>query len=374
MAGQLIAGGPQAGVPGVGFVLYGIHVGLPVLDAHAHGEWFLFHGRPRRVQHGEGVPGAVPRRQDHLPGWQGVRPLWAGHVHGGQTPVLRADPVQPVTEANVRTVALELPAEILQGDVEIVGAHVGLGVGEDSVRRAAGHHPFQDPPVAQIPGAGVQFSVGEGPGAAFAKLDVGLGVQRPAVPESLHIPDAPLRGLAPLQQDGPSAAQGQDQSGEETRRAGAHHDGPNLRRGDGPGQSVELRLVDADPTIPAAPQDALLVSHPDGQRIDQHRFLPGVHRPAQYLQGEDLLLRYPQQFGRRGPKAFLPPAGFPFDLIQTQHTGTSFNGLFTDYRGKLKDCFKVPCYDRRQKEKRSCRQPYDIIKRGGSQEKRRQLP
>ena len=83
--------------------------------------------------------------------------------------------------------------------MEIVRAHMGLGVNEDVRRRAAGGQALQDEAVPGVLGAGVQLPVGEGPGPAFAKLDVGLRVQSPGGPEALHVRLAGLHGPAPLQ-------------------------------------------------------------------------------------------------------------------------------------------------------------------------------
>ena len=82
--------------------------------------------------------------------------------------------------------------------MELVGAHVGLGVRKNSVRRAAAHQRLHNKPVAHVLGAGVQLTVGERPCAALAELDFALRVQRAAVPEPIHIRLPLFYGLPPL--------------------------------------------------------------------------------------------------------------------------------------------------------------------------------
>ena len=123
---------------------------------------------------------------------------------------------------------------------------------------------------------------------------------------------------------GRGATAAEHQRGEETRRSGTYHDGPDLRRGDGVGQGIELRLVDAHPAVMAAPQHLLLVPDLRRQRVDQGQLLPGVHRPPQHPEGENIPRRHAQQLRRPGPQGVLLLIGIQFDLIQPQHIGTSF--------------------------------------------------
>ena len=82
--------------------------------------------------------------------------------------------------------------------MEHIRTHMGLGVHENALRRAAGNQLLQDEAMAQILGAGVQLSVGKSPGAALAKLHIGVGKKGPTGPKIFHILLPLLHGLAPL--------------------------------------------------------------------------------------------------------------------------------------------------------------------------------
>jgi len=87
MAAQLIGGGRQAGVSGVLFVLGGVAIGLPLLDADAHGEGLGLHGDAPAVEQLKGVPGGVTGAEDQLAAGQRVSPLRAGDGDTMQGPV-----------------------------------------------------------------------------------------------------------------------------------------------------------------------------------------------------------------------------------------------------------------------------------------------
>ena len=214
MAGQLVGGHRQAGVSGVLLVLGGVAVRLPVLNADAHGERLGLHGHAPAVQHLKGVPGGVAGAQNQMAAGENVRALRPGDSNAFQLSAPDVQVRQLALKADVRPQVQQLPAEVFQGDVEIVCAHVGLGVDEDVPGRAAGHQLLQNEAVADVLGAGVQLAVGEGPGAALAELDIGGQVQRSRGPEPLHIGPALFHAPAPLQQDGPQTGPGQHQRGE----------------------------------------------------------------------------------------------------------------------------------------------------------------
>ena len=76
---------------------------------------------------------------------------------------------------------------------------------------------------AGVVGAGGQLPVGESPGTSLAKLNVGLRVQFPPLPEGLHMADPLLHGLPPLQEDGVQPGLRQAERSQQARRAAAHH-------------------------------------------------------------------------------------------------------------------------------------------------------
>lgn len=93
-----------------------------------------------------------------------------------------------------------------------------------------------------VMGAGGELSIGEGPGTALAKLDVGLRVQVAALPKGFHILDPLLQRLAPLQQNGPEPRFRQRQRRQQARRAAPHHHRRERRRAGHGGKHIGLRL------------------------------------------------------------------------------------------------------------------------------------
>ena len=162
---------------------------------------------------------------------------------------------------------------------------MGLGIGENILRRTAAHQCLHDKAVAHILRAGVQLAIGKRARAALAELDVALRVQQAGAPETGHVLLALFHGLTPLQQDGPCAAPGQHQRGEQPRRACAHHDRSDGRGGHGGGQDVCLRPVGRHPLVPAAAQHLVLPGHVHRQGIHEGQALTGVDGPAQHRAG-----------------------------------------------------------------------------------------
>ena len=66
-------------------------------------------------------------------------------------------------------------AQVLHHGEEHIGPHMGLGVIEDLLLGAALDQLLQDPVIPGVVGAGVQLSVGEGPGAALSELHIAPG-------------------------------------------------------------------------------------------------------------------------------------------------------------------------------------------------------
>ena len=187
VAGQLVGAGRQGRVARQRTVLGGIDGRLAVLDADTHGKGLGLHGKPRLIQHFKGVTGAVTQSQEHMAGGQVIGLPVLADGDGADRAVLYPYMLQPGVEAYVRPGRLQLLPQGLQGDVELVGAHVGLGVGQNGIRCAAADQRLQNEAVAQILRAGVQLAVRKGAGAALAKLDVAVRVQRAAGPEALNV-------------------------------------------------------------------------------------------------------------------------------------------------------------------------------------------
>ena len=168
-------------------VLGGIDGRLAVLDTDAHGEGLGLHIQSDAMQHFKGIPSAVTQSQDHMAGGQVIGLPVLADGDGADRAVLYPYMLQPGVEADVRPGRLQLLPQGLQGDVELVGAHVGLGVGQNGIRCAAADQRLQNEAVAQVLRAGVQLAVRKGAGAALAKLDIAVRVQRAAGPEALNV-------------------------------------------------------------------------------------------------------------------------------------------------------------------------------------------
>ena len=238
---------------GVLLVLGGIAVGLPLLDADAHGKGLGLHGHAPGVEHFKGIPGGVAGAQHQMAAGEGIGAGPAGDGDGGQRTVFDGQVGELAFKADVRPQRKQVFPQVLEGDVEIVGADVGLGVDENVLRGTVGHQRLQNEAVADVLRPGVQLAVGERPGAALTELDVAGEVQLPRGPEAVHVRLPPLHGTAPLQQNGPQARTGQHQGSEQARRPRAHHHRGDLRRGQGGGQEIAgLPFQTGDFFIPAA--------------------------------------------------------------------------------------------------------------------------
>ena len=103
-----------------------------------------------------------------------------------------------------------------------IRAHMGLGIIQNFFLRAKADKLLQDPTAPFIFRAGIQLSVGKGPGTALTELDVALRVQYAVAPEVLHLSLPLLGALTALEDDGPQTGPCKDQRGEHPGRAEAH--------------------------------------------------------------------------------------------------------------------------------------------------------
>ncbi len=206
--------------------------------------------------------------------------------------LVRDDEVrQGAAEAYITTETDDLFPDVLDHFDKVVRADVGVVRVEDGLRRAEADEVRHDLVLAGVLDAGGQFAVRERAGAAFAELDVRRGVERPVLPEVLHVLRAGVGVVAALEDDGSQARFRQGQGTEHARGAEAHDDRPEVGMpfvldGD---VVVEDRLLDF--LLVRALQDALLVGvhlHVDGEDEVDVLFLAGVHGPAEHLEGGDV--------------------------------------------------------------------------------------
>ena len=73
---------------GVLLVLGGVAIGLPLLDADAHGEGLGLHGDAPAVEHFKGVTGGVTGAEDQLAAGQEIGSLRASDSDTAQSPIL----------------------------------------------------------------------------------------------------------------------------------------------------------------------------------------------------------------------------------------------------------------------------------------------
>ena len=201
---------------------------------------------------------------------------------------------------------------------------MGLGVDQNVLRRSVGHQGLQNEAVADVFCAGVQLTVGKGPGAALAELDVAGGVQLPRGPEAVHVRFPPLHRTAPLQQDGPQARPGQHQGGKQPSGSGTHYHRRDGRGGQGSGQQITRRPLHAGDLFMTALQNVGLVFHIGLHGVYHGHALPGVHAAAQHPQGEKVLFPDLQDAGRLGGQGAHVGPGRQLDVFHFQHGSLSF--------------------------------------------------
>ena len=268
-------------------VLGPVDVLLQMLDAHAHGEGLAFHIDALFQQVFKAVPGGMAQGQNHMAA--ALQPLFAGFgiLHSGNSAVFDDKPLKPGTEAHLAPQGDDLLPDAAHHVHQHIGAHMGLGVIGDALRRTVLVKLLQHPAHALVMGAGVQLAVGKGAGAALAELHVILRVQRAALTEGLHGGSPLLHSLPPLQHDGPCSGPGQHQGGEHTRRSKAHHHRPliGLNLGNGINRGLVLGNV-----LPGPAEKAPFVRRRNrhGADIMNIVFLPGVQGALHQLKLPDL--------------------------------------------------------------------------------------
>ena len=184
-------------------------------------------------------------------------------------------------KAHLRAQRQQLPPQVLQHDIQLVRADVGLGVDQNVGVRAVFDETLQDPAVARVAPAGVELAVRERARAALAELDVGPRVERTRFPKRLHVALALLDAFAALQQNRPCAALRQHQRTEQSRRPRADDDRTHLRRGDRLRQRVDDGRVARNVLIFAAFERRRLVFERHGKRPDKAHAVAGVDAAAQ---------------------------------------------------------------------------------------------
>src|SRR5450830_247914 len=178
---QLVVGRTEFRVPGVFAQARAVDQRLRVFDTETHRERLGFHVHATTVEHAEGVAGAMTQGHDHVPG---VDLFAAVELYAGQLAVVDQHIGDPLLEAHFAAQGFDLLAHVFDHAGEAEGADMRFADVEDFLRRAGLDELVQDlaAVVVRVLDLAVELAVGEGPGAAFAKLHVGLGVEHAFTP------------------------------------------------------------------------------------------------------------------------------------------------------------------------------------------------
>ena len=117
-------------------ILLRVHIALAVLDAHAHGKGLRLHRDARITQHGEGVARAVADREHRVLRGERIRSVGRHDPQRGEPSVPPLQSGDLMREAHLRAEGKQLLPQILQHDIQPVGADVRLGVNENILARA----------------------------------------------------------------------------------------------------------------------------------------------------------------------------------------------------------------------------------------------
>ena len=158
---------------------------LGMLHAQPHGERFRLHGHLLLPQHLKGIPGTVADGQNAD---LGLNLLPIGQSQAPQDAALLPESYHLRLKLKGAAHRLNLPAKRLHNGDQHIRPQVWLLIKENFPGSSRLHKPQQH---FSIPPGGIfhqsiQLSVRERSRAPLAKLYIGVGVQRAALPEGLH--------------------------------------------------------------------------------------------------------------------------------------------------------------------------------------------
>ena len=292
---------------------------LLLFNPHSHGKGLGFHGHPQTLQHLEGVPGAVSDGQNHLVTGDGLSPV---RLHSGDFPLLNGQTGDLGAEPDFPAQAFNSAAQILHHRQQHIRTHMGFGVIEDVLPGSGLDKLLQNPVNPGVVHTGVQFPIGKGSGAPFPELDVAGRVQFSPGKKTLHRLVPGLSVLPPFQHQRLPARQAENQGGEHSRRAKAHHHRPFFRRSSRLGWDIIRNRSQAGPFAAALTKNFALVSlHRHIHGIDDFhiRLLPGIHAPAHNGQLADFGVGQPEHPGRLKLQLVGIVLGRQSDIPQSYH-------------------------------------------------------
>ncbi len=218
---QFVVGCPQLWVSRVPSQSGAVDQRLRVLDSKADRERLRLDEYTPPVQHAEGVAGAVPERQHHMPAVQ-------------RFAVVQDDACDPsVVEEQVDHLVFEPDFPAQRDDLFADRRHhprepersdVGLADVQNLFGRAGANELLHDfaavePRVLDL---AVQLAVGKQPGAALPELHVRFRGQRVLAPQPPRVLGSPSHLPPALEDDGPESHLGEEQRGKDA--AGAEPD------------------------------------------------------------------------------------------------------------------------------------------------------
>ena len=221
---QLVVGGAQHRVAGAGPEAAAVDQRLRMLDAEADRERLGFDVDAAVVQHLERVARAVADRQHDVVGFAAARrwPACTPRIRPSSISMSATRLSKRISPPSASMVARIVSTMLTRRKVPMCG----LADVEDLVRRAGldelGQHLAAV--VLRVLDLAVELAVGEGAGAAFAELHVGLRVQHALAPEAERVLGALAHDLAALEDDRAEAHLRQDQAGEQAARPDADDD------------------------------------------------------------------------------------------------------------------------------------------------------
>ena len=275
MLAELVLALRQRRVPCRTVVQAFVDLRLQMLGAEADREGLAGKRQAQLMQHGKGIPGAVPHGKDKLlTGNAACR-----GVNAGQGTVSDLQAGQRRIEPHLPAQRLYLPADAADHIPQKVGADMRLLPPGNICRRAMVEESPRHKGAQRVTDTGGQLSVREGPRAALAKLDIGIRIQLAGLFKMADRADTLIKGGAALQHQRAVAAAGQQQRSKEACRAKAHDHRAVCQRHLAPGKVKGRRLCETDTGRgPGQRRFLTLVLECDCDGVDKHRrAAPGVH-------------------------------------------------------------------------------------------------
>ncbi len=259
---------------------------LRMLDPKADRERLGVEVNATRVQHLEGVAGAVAGRENDVLGGDRFGRRAGRDREAAQGAGFDLEIDDPAAEPDLAAEALDLGAHLLDHADQAEGADVRLGDEADLFRRAGAdefvEHLARE--MARIADLAPELAVGERAGAAFAELHVRFGVEHAAAPQAPGVLGALAYRAAALENERLEAHLGQDEGGEDAARAEADDDRPRPSAGREVGRRLRDQAIAGvgggpDVAVAGVPREHGVGAHDvavDGVDEDDRRLLARV--------------------------------------------------------------------------------------------------